>query len=172
MQASRELEERLKKQRRDAEEEDARRRARALGLTYLDTTSIHSPTGLRAMALISEEDARRALLTPIEVIGKKLIVAAFKPDQPATREVIERLKKSYDVTIAVTSVSGLSHVWNYYHYVHADEKNISGSVAIDDESLKKAREHIKKLEEFEIALQNFKNPLTSQIFEIILAGAL
>lgn len=172
MQTSQELEERLKKQRRDAEEEDARRRARALSLTYLDTTLIHTPTELRAMTLVPEEEARKAQLVPIEVVGKKLIIAVFKPDHPSTKEVIDRLKKNYDVTIAVTSMNGLEHVWNYYQYIHADEKNISGSVAINDEDIKKVREHIKKLEEFGNELRSFKNPLTSKIFEIVLAGAL
>ena len=67
LQQSKGLDEQLKRQRREAEERDAERRAGQLGIPYLNLISLQTPTELKAMELVKEEDARKALLSPLQI---------------------------------------------------------------------------------------------------------
>lgn len=167
-----ELDEKLAGQRREAEESDAKRRALKLGLPYLNLISVKVPTEIKAMATVSEEDARKAFIVPLQILRKKLTIAAYDPEQGEAKAVVEKLKKSYELTIIVVSKTSLEHGWSYYKYVVPEGKEISGRVEINEENLKKLQSKIKSLEDLGHEIKNFKSPYTSEILEIILAGAL
>ena len=76
-----EFEETLLKQRRKAEERDAQRRAEKLNYPYLNLISIKVPTEIKAMRLVSEQEAKKALLVPLQLVRKKLMIAAFDHEQ-------------------------------------------------------------------------------------------
>lgn len=166
------LEEKLAKQRRAAEEADAKRRADALGLPYLDLVSVKVPTEIKAMQLVPEAEAKEALLVPLQLVQKKLVIAAFNPEKPEAKKIIERLMKNYAVEIVVVSLTSLHHGWTYYQYVPIEEKEISGKVQIDHARLENLRAHIVNLEDVKHSIAAFKSPLTSELLEIVIAGAL
>lgn len=166
------LEEKLAQERKLAEERDAKRRAEKAGLPYLDLISVKVPTEIKAMALVPETEAKRALLVPIQVVKKSLVVAVFDPEMAETKIVLEDLKKKYELKIYVTSRNGLEHIWTYYQYVKGEQPEITGRVEINEEHLRQIQEQIKNLKDLTGLVENFKSPLTSQILEIILAGAL
>ncbi|MFH0806624.1 MAG: GspE/PulE family protein [Candidatus Brennerbacteria bacterium] len=166
------LEEKLAKQRKVAEEADAKRRAEALKLPYLDLISVKVPTEIKAMQLVPEAEAKEALLVPIQLARKKLIVAAFNPEKPEAKAILERLKKTYTVETVVSSLSSLTHGWSYYKYVAAEEKEISGRVQIDHARLGDLMGQMKNLEDVKRAIAEFKSPLTSEMLEIVIAGAM
>jgi len=166
------IEEELKKQRREAEEADAVRRAKQNKLPYINLISTKAPTEIKAMATIKESDARNAFISPLQLIRKKLIVAVYDPNLESAKQIIENLKKKYEVELFVCSKTGLEHAWNYYEYVKEESKEISGKIAIDEKNLKNFQTEIKSLADLNEAIKNFKSPYTSQILEIILAGAM
>ena len=166
------LSEKLSAQRRVAEENDAKRRAQKLGSPYLDLVSVRVPTEIKAMTLVPEEKARKALLVPLQLIGKKLTVAAFNPELKDAKEIIDELKKTHEVTLFVASLTGIKHAWNYYQYIPKESKDITGKVEIDKNRLLDLTKTIDSLENAGKEIQMFKNPLTSQILEVILGGAL
>jgi len=166
------LEEKLALQRKIAEESDAKRRAIQFDLPYLDLVSTKTPTELRALELISEETARKAKIAPLQEIRKKLVVAIFSPNLPETKFVLDKLKKKFDLEIFISSLSGLSHAWEYYSFAQDEQKEISGKVEIDNENLKHLSETIKDFKNIKASFEELKNPLTSQLLEIILGGAL
>ena len=166
------LSEKLSAQRRVAEENDAKRRAQKLGSPYLDLVSVRVPTEIKAMTLVLEEKARKALLVPLQLIGKKLTVAAFNPELKDAKEIIDELKKTHEVTLFVASLTGIKHAWNYYQYIPKESKDITGKVEIDKNRLLDLTKTINSLENAGKEIQMFKNPLTSQILEVILGGAL
>jgi len=172
MALAKDLTAKLAEQRRRAEENDAKRRAESSGLRYLDLISVHVPTEIKAMALVPEEKAKSALLVPLQKVAKRLVVAVFDPNLPETKSVIEELKKEYEVEVVVASKKGLEHVWDYYRYVKPAEKEISGRVEINQDYLKKVEGEIKSLESLGKKLETFESPYTSEILEIVLAGAL
>ncbi|MEK7506133.1 MAG: hypothetical protein AAB572_00830, partial [Patescibacteria group bacterium] len=121
------LDDQLQKQRREAEEKDAQRRAQKHGLDYLDLISATVPTEIKAMELIPEEEAKAARLAPLQIIKKKLIMAVFDPENAKAKKIIEDLKKTREVKVVVSSLTGLKHAWDHYQYVTV-QKDISGSV--------------------------------------------
>ncbi len=165
------LEEQLQRQRRLAEEEDAKRRAKKLDLPYLDLISTRVPTEIKAMALVPEERAKSALLCPLQLIKTSLMVAAFDPERPETKAIIDELKKGYEVKVVVSSITGLKHAWSYYQYI-VSQKDISGRVEIDQGELKKIGDEVKSLDALHKALADFQSPYVSQILEIVLGGAM
>lgn len=171
---SKELEEKLLHGRREAEENDAKRRAVKYKLPYLDLISNRTPTEIKAMELVPESEAKNALIAPLQLVRrKKLILAAFDPEKNETKSLLEKLKKnhSYETEIFVVSLRSLKHAWDYYQYVVAT-KEITGKIEINEDNLKKLTDLIKTLEDLNTAVKGFRNPYTSQILEIFLAGAM
>lgn len=170
-QQSKELEDNLRKERRKAEERDAERRAMQLGFPYLNLVSTKVPTELKALELVKEEDARRAMLVPLQIMRKKVVVASFNPSTPDAEKIISELKKKYEVQILVCSLTSLDHALSYYQYT-SDAKDISGSIEINEDNLRELQEKIKVMNDLSKEIASFKSPYTSQVLEIILAGAL
>lgn len=168
---SRGLDDQLQKQRREAEEKDAQRRAQKYGVDYLDLISSKVPTEIKAMELVPEKDAREALLAPLQLVQKTLVVAVFDPDEDKTKKIIEALKKNYTVKVVVCSLFGLNHAWDHYQYI-SPRKEISGRVEIDEAKLHETQAIIKSLDDLTKSIKDFKSPYTSQILEIILSGAM
>lgn len=168
---SKALEEQVRRQRREAEENDAKRRAQKLGLPYADLISTSVPTEIKALSLISETDAKKALLAPLQLVKKTLIVAIFDSEKPETKAVLEELKKKFEVKLVISSMTGLTHAWSYYQYI-LHEKEISGRVEINEARLHSIEETIHSLEDLEKSIREFKSPYTSEILEIVLSGAL
>ncbi len=166
------LEEKLQKQRQQAEENDAERRAQNLGFPYLNLISIKVPTELKAMNLVPVERAKEALLVPLQMVGKKLRIAVFNPQKSETKSLIEELNKNYELDVIIVSMSGLEYAWGYYQYIKAEKKNISGSLEINKERLIKIQKNLKNIDDVKKTIQNFKSPLTSTVLEIILGGAM
>ncbi|MEK7087051.1 MAG: ATPase, T2SS/T4P/T4SS family, partial [Patescibacteria group bacterium] len=171
---SKELEEKLLRGRREAEENDAKRRAVKYKLSYLDLISSRAPTEIKAMELVPESEAKNALIAPLQLVRrKKLVLAAFDPEKNETKSLLEKIKKNYgyETEIFVVSLRGLKHAWDYYQYIVAT-KEITGKIEINEDNLKKLTDSIKTLEDLNVAVKGFKNPYTSQILEIFLAGAM
>ncbi len=168
---SKALEEQVRRQRKEAEENDAKRRAQKLGLPYTDLISTSVPTEIKALSLVSETDAKKAFLAPLQLVKKTLIVAVFDSEKQETKSVIDELKKKFEVKLVVCSMTGLAHAWSYYQYV-VHEKEISGRVEINEERLHSIEETIHSLGDLEKNIREFKSPYTSEILEIVLSGAL
>ena len=167
-----ELSERLEKGRRDAEERDAQRRAEKLGAKYLNLLSVRVPTEIKAMSLVPEEKAKEALVVPLQIVRKKLVLAVFDPRLSKTEALIEELKKNYELEVVVVSKTGLTHAWEHYQYVAKETDEISGRVEIDDKKLRELEGVFHNLEELGEMIKNFKSPYTSELLEIILAGGM
>lgn len=159
------------KQRHEAEENDAKRRAQNQTLPYLDLISSKTPTELQAMILVPEEEAKKALLVPLQIVGKKLLLAVFDPQKADAKEIIDKLRKKFEVSLFVSSLTSLKHAWDYYQYVQSS-KEITGKIEINEENLKNLILTTKTLSDLNSTIKNFKSPYTSQILEIILGGAL
>lgn len=166
------LQEELLKQRREAEERDAQRRAQKLNLPYLNPQSSKVPIEMKALAVIDEETAKKNLVAAIQKLKNKLVLAVFDPLNSQTKELIETLKKNYEIHLAIVSLSSLKNIWHFYQYMAEEGKEISGAVEIDPQKLKILQESIKTIQSLKENLEEAKTQLTSKILEIILAGAL
>ncbi len=165
------LDEELRKQNREAEEKDAERRAKKLNLPYLDLITSRAPIDLKALALIPEKDAKNALFAPLQIVRKNLKVASVNPEDPSAKNLLESLKINYSVDLFVVSETSIKHALSYYEYI-SEKKEISGKVEIDEAHLRETKNKIKTLEDLKNLIENFKDPYTSQVLEIVLAGAI
>lgn len=162
----------LDRQHREAEEADAKRRADRLKLPYLNLTSTKVPMELKAMALVPEEQSRETELVPVQILRKKMVVAAFDPTVPKTVLLIEELKKKYEVIEVVCSKSSMEFAWSFYKYVANEMEDIAGKVEIDEANLTNILENVKNLENLKTLVEGFKGLRTSPLLEIVLGGAM
>ncbi len=166
------LDEKLKEERRKAQERDAQRIAQKNNLPYINLIEEKIPISIKAIEILKEEEAKNAYLVPFQIIKKNLKVALINPELEETKKLLEELKKNYEVQIYVVSINNLEYLLSYYQFVQEELKEISGRVEINHQSLNEIKNQIKKLSDLTHLIEKFDKPITSQIMEIILAGAL
>lgn len=171
LQSKKDVEEKLREQKRKVEEEDAQRRAKKHNLPYLNLISAKSPISIEALSKVKENEAKEGKLAAIKLSGNKILVVLFDPDNKKAQEIINNLKKKYEIIIYVVSQTSLEHAWSYYQFIVPDTE-ISGSVAIDAEQLNKLFLQIKTMNDLNSLLANFSSPYLSKMLEIILSGAI
>ncbi len=160
----------LAKERHEAQEREAQRRAVKLNYAYLSLAT--APVATKALRLINSKEAEEAKLAAFKLNKKKLSLAAFDPTASAAKKIINKLKiDGYEPEIFIVSLETLNYAWTFYQFVTPDAKEITGKVEIAADKIKELTKKISDLEKFKIQLQEFKEPQISQILEIILAGA-
>lgn len=173
MVATQSFDEQIKRQRREAEERDAKRRAEALSLPYLDLVSARIPTELRALAVISETEARATNVVPLSIEQKKIAIAALNPRAEQAAALIETLRTRFEVTVYVVSETSIAHGLSYYQYAAQPTEEISGSVIIDPKTLAALIPTVQTISALGTALTSAtQSTSTSHIIDTIIAGAL
>jgi len=164
------LEEKLKRARREAEEREAQKKAAKLNLSYLDSSKIS--IDVDSLALVEEKKAREARLAVIDEKRKQIALIAFDPESQIAKTIVKELeKKGFKIKLFIVSESSLKHIWEFYRFTLRPEEKITGQVKISTEQLIKLSKELKNLAGIKKALGSFNLP-TSQILEVILAGAL
>jgi type II secretory ATPase GspE/PulE/Tfp pilus assembly ATPase PilB-like protein len=166
-----ELQHKLGNIRRDGEERDAKRRADKTGTPYVDLRK--TPATVDALRLVPEAEARDARAAVLELKTHGAAVAAFDPASLKTRALAEALKKKGFTTKFFTcSMSGLEEVWRSYKFVAGETEDITGKFEITTvEQLIQTITSLQLVRE-EVATKNFATITTTDLFQIILAGAL
>lgn len=169
------VDEKLEELRREAEERDAERRATKSGYPYADLRA--TPINIEALALIPEEKSRSARAAAIELNEQKkeAAVTAYDPMASAAQEVVAALQSiGYTSVLYTVSLSSLNHVWSFYKFAPAKEKQITGAVEIAETRIIGLRERLASLAAARDALQrvNSSDAYTSELLEIVLAAAL
>lgn len=167
------IQEKLIQMRREAEERDAKRRAEKTGFSYINL--ITSPINIEALALIPEESSRENKIAVIEIKEKKIAIVAFDPTSPKAKEIIEGFKsQGYKLSIFVSSISGLNHVWSFYKFISKKTEEITGRVSIEEKKLTALKESLVSLESIKNTIQkiNTEGSYAGEILEAILAGSL
>lgn len=167
------LQKKLTEIRREAEERDAERRAQNINYPYVDLRK--TPVSLEALKLIPEAEAKEAKAAPLEIKAQLVALAVFDPRLKETQEIIRNLKeKKYELKIFIASMSGLLEVWHFYKFIPPKTKEITGKVELEKRGFEEFLAHLRTLqavqEEFQKA--DFKKLNTTNLFRIILAGAL
>ncbi|MGB9848033.1 MAG: GspE/PulE family protein [Minisyncoccia bacterium] len=165
------LAEMIKKAQLAAEEREAERLAKSLGFKYGDLTKIASQTD--ALELISEEEAKTALCAPFMLKQKTVLLACKNPALEETKKVIEKLKNDgYELEIYVVSMKSLENLWQGYRFIVSRKKEITGGIEVDKDNLIRIMEEVKTVQLLQEKIKSFNSPYISQIFEIIIAGAI
>lgn len=167
------IKEKLSQMRRQAEERAAQRRAQKSGYQYADLAS--APVNVEALGLISEETAKKLKIAATEIKIKKIALAVFEPDDSEVKEFIKNLElKGFEVSVFISSLSGLKYAWDFYKFVFKKPTQITGRVEIEEKKLVELKKVLVSLESVKASLRKTveENAMAAEVFEIVLAGAL
>lgn len=161
----------MAKERREAQEREAQRRAAKLDFSYVSLATI--PVQTKALRLVNSQEAQEAKLAAFQLKKNQLSLAVFDPAAADAKKIINKLKvDGYQVEIFIVSLESLNYAWGFYQFVAPEAKEITGKVEIAANRIKELTKKLGDLKNFKSQLQDFKEPRVSQILEIILAGAL
>lgn len=161
----------LAKERREAQEREAQRRAAKFNCSYLNLATV--PIQTNALRLINGREAEEAQMAAFQIKKKQLKLAVFDPTTPKAKKVVAKLKlKGYELEIFAVSLPSLVYAWSFYQFVTPEAKEIIGKIEIAASRIKELTKKLGDLKKLKTELQSFKEPSISQIFEVILAGAL
>jgi len=165
------LTEMIKKTQLAAEERESERLAKSLNLKYADLTKVSAQTDV--LELISEEEAKEALCAPFAIQQKTVLLACKNPALDSVKKIIESIKsKGYEIEMIVVSLRSLENLWQGYRFIVSRKKEITGGIEIDQNRLAEIMAKVKTISSLKNEIDIFNSPYISQIFEIIIAGAL
>ncbi len=167
------LDDQLLKIRREAEEQDAQRKASQAGLAYLNLTT--APIQIDALKAIKEEDARRLLVAPFQIKENEMALAAYDPQSTPVAVLVKNFEAGgRKVKLFQVSMSGLAHIWDFYKFIPPPSDEITGKVAIEESRVIELKKQLTDLEKIKKAILNFDSKTfpTGQILEVVLAGAM
>lgn len=157
--------------RRAEEEETVRLLSVKHKIPYLNLAV--TPINTDALRIVPEEDARRAGLAVFQKTGKRIDVAVKNPEQPETISLIKKLERdSFVLTLYLVSQTSLDRSWGLYKQITKEGGAITGQIQISDERLDDFQKRIANLQDIEELLREVGRRRTTDILEVIIAGAL
>ncbi|MCF7905846.1 GspE/PulE family protein [Candidatus Gracilibacteria bacterium] len=130
---------------REFEEREVEKRARSLGIGYVNLSRF--PPNPDALKIIPEEDARTALLFPLEKNGKELSIALADPDKPETKVKIQELENQFQVSLFLASRLGLDQAYEAYKSDFLHKKSVQKKVLFEERSEENLKSKIASLTE-------------------------
>lgn len=167
------LQRKLQEINRAAEERDAERRAKKLGIPYVDLRK--TPASIKAVEVIPEEAAKKAGLVAIQISDRSIAIAAVDPSTPEAREVIQLLERErYIPKLFVASRLAIEQVWHLYGFVAHETKKITGEVEIGQKRLEELRQKLTSIGAVQQELESLgiEKASVTILAEAFLAGAL
>ncbi len=168
---AKDIQEKIGRIKREAEERAAQRLAEKLNLKYINLAT--APIGIEAVSLIKEDDARKAQILGVEKKYRRVAVAAVNPHEEKTKEVVQDLeKRGFTVSVFVISPASLAYGLDFYKFVAEETEKITGKITIHKKTEKESslntisglRDALNKIE--------FIGSQTSLVLETILKGAM
>ena len=140
-------------------------------IPHADLSTI--PINVDALAIVREHDARTGELAVVQRTGKKLEVGVRNPELPKTKAVLEELTtQGYHWDLFLVSRSSLERAWSFYASITEQAKAITGEVEVSSERLAVFRSEVRSFADIERVLGGIASKRTTDILEVILAGAL
>ena len=126
-----------------------------------------------ALRLVPEATAKDARVASIELKVRDVALVAYDPGAPKTKAVVDDLvRRKYVVKLFTVSLNGLEQVWQMYKFAPEDTEEITGKFEIGRvEALLQSLVSLQLVGK-EVEKLNFQKITTTDLFEIILAGAL
>lgn len=153
------------------EENIAQNFAQKLNLPYINL--FITPINIEALKIVDEQEARAANLAVIQKRDRNLQIVVLDPQNPKTQKIIKDLKKQdYLTEIFIGSMRSLLKAWNYYKFVEAKEKTITGQTEVSAEKLKEIQKEIKTADDLKKKIESIPQKQASSVLEVILAGSL
>ncbi len=156
---------------RQAEEKESQALASKLGLPYLNLTPVSvDPSVFDAVSL---EQAKKTASIILRKFGNSIKIALKNPNNEETKKLIKELKdKGFALEIYVVSQSSLEDVWKRFKHTGEERKKITKEVEITSEKIGEFQKEISTFKDVRNKLEAASRMTTTEIIEIILAGAI
>jgi type IV pilus assembly protein PilB len=166
--------ERIKEMREQEAEDLAKMLSQKYKLPYLNF--LITTIDLDALGLLPEETARDAKIAVFQKSGKKLGAAVLNPGLEKTRGVLKELEeKNYKLELFIVSEIGLEKTWKKYAEIPAFAEMSVGIIDVSSEKLEQFMKDARTIDDlkniFSATTASKKDRKTSEVLEIILAGA-
>ncbi|MBI2045953.1 MAG: type II/IV secretion system protein [Parcubacteria group bacterium] len=143
------------------------------GFPYINLIGISINTD--ALRLIEEATARQAFIAPFKLVGNKVHLAVFTPENTAAKSALSDLKeKGYVPILYLASKKSLLRAWERYSEVSRAQETKAGVLDISSEELSEFMKRVRTTNDIKSLvdemLQSKERQSTSHIFEVILAG--
>ncbi len=164
-------EEKIKIIQRQEEEESTKKLADELNLPYLnlDTT----PIDPGAVGLFPLENLMKAKILIFQKFGKNLKIALLSPENKETIKFLEKLEKEgYKISRFIVSETSLNNAWKKIPKIALKRKKITKEIEITSQRIKELQKEIKHLKDIQVKLSKSSDLSTTEVLEIIIAGAL
>ncbi len=145
------------------------------GIPYINLIAVQ--INARALLVIKEKEAKESTIAVFDVLGKKIKVAIFSPNNDKTQEELRILGDlGYKIDLYMASHVGIEHVWERYKDITSTQKTEAGVLSISEEEITGISKKYKNIEEIggavKEALKSKDVHRVSKVFEIILGGAI
>ena len=158
----------LAQMKKSSAEREAAEYAKKIGYPYLDLNIF--PITAQYVNLIPKEKAKKARVTVIHLMNKKIILGAADPLNELTQEIINDFKKKgYQVKVFVVSEYSLAKAWEAYDQQTLVEKFNYLRLSLTGDDLKQFEEELNDLVELG---ERIKEMPTTKLLGIIVAGAI
>jgi len=149
-------------------EEEAQKKAIALGLPYINLRGIPIPPEI--LRIIPEEEAKELSVIPFYKDERKINLATTDPTQPKILELIERIKSenNLEVFIYLTSLISFSSAFKLYQSLPKIRKRVKG-VEITEDDLLRYQEKIKNFQDLE---EEMKKGSSTELITLVIAMAI
>lgn len=159
----------LRQLRRRSEEEEASRLAARLTMPYIDLNIF--PADQESIFIISEEDSLKYGLIVIHKREKRLKIATVDPEEPAVKEIVNKLERvnGFQVELFVVSKTSLQRAQELYKKNKLIEVFDYLRANLTGKDLDQFENDIKELIDLE---KRIKELPTTTVLNVILAGAI
>ncbi|MFH0829501.1 MAG: GspE/PulE family protein [Candidatus Kerfeldbacteria bacterium] len=143
-------------------------KATRMGLGYIGLTGF--PIGPETLSLIPEEISSKLQVVCFLHSGHEIRVAAVDPNKPGVRELADEMAAEHNANVALYVISEHSYQSAFKLYARIPKfKRIVGGIEIRQEDVAKYRAQLKDFRELE---QNIRKVSLTEVFTLILAGAI
>lgn len=159
----------LSEVKREGEEHLAQKRAKDLGLEYVNMDIV--PLDLKDFELISEADSKAHRIAVIRQQGNQVLVGALDPEEEGAKTIIKGLKdKGLRVSVAVVSLSSLERAFDLYETIKHPGKTIAKTIIVDEERARDVLEKVQDREKLASVLKDTRD--VSAFLEVLFLGAI
>jgi type IV pilus assembly protein PilB len=165
----------LKQMRLDEDERLVRMLSDRHSIPYINLGSVSINTD--AMRLLSQDEAKKSECVIFDIIGKKIHLAIYNPENPYIEETVDGLKrKGYEVIFHITSIFSLEKAYVLYKDLSFAVETEAGSLDISDNEIEELIKKTESLDDVKIlideALKEKKSHRLSKLLAVIMAGGL
>ncbi len=165
----------LKQMKQEEDERLVRMLSDRYSIPYINLTTISVNTD--ALRLLDQEEAKKSECVIFDIVGKKIHLALYNPQNPNVEATVDGLKrKGYEIVFHITSMNSVEKAFNLYKDLSFAVETEAGSLDISDNEIEALVEKTENLEDIKVfieeALKEKKSHRLSKLLAVIMAGGL